>query len=102
MGRILRLFEGRFGRLVLTDLAPQDSVQAQGDPAIVMQQADPEVRFLNPGEIYVSLGSSRVLAFHAAGDWLRASFPAVFAAEAQPMIAGDDRQRIAVRERVDA
>jgi AraC-like DNA-binding protein len=81
MGRILRLFEGRFGRLVLTDLAPQDSVQAQNDPAIVMQQADPEVHFLNPGEIYVSLGSSRVLAFHAAGDWLRASFPAVFAAE---------------------
>jgi AraC family transcriptional regulator len=79
MGRMLRLFEGRFGRLVLSELAPEDSVQASNDPAIVMQSAGPEVHFLNPGEIHVSLASSRVLAFHAAGDWLRESFPAVFA-----------------------
>ena len=81
MGRMLRLFEGRFGRLMLTELAPHDSVQAQDDPAIVMQHADPEVHFLNPGEIHVSLGSSRVLVFHAAGEWLRESFPALFTAD---------------------
>jgi AraC family transcriptional regulator len=80
MGRMLRLFEGRFGRLMLSELRPHDNVQAQDDPAIVMQHADPEVHFLNPGEIHVSLASSRVLIFHAAGEWLRASFPAVFGA----------------------
>ena len=36
MGRMLRLFEGRFGRLMLSELRPHDNVQAQDDPAIVM------------------------------------------------------------------
>jgi hypothetical protein len=35
---MVRLFEGRFGRLVLSELAPQDELHAQNDPAIVMQQ----------------------------------------------------------------
>jgi AraC family transcriptional regulator len=85
MGRMLRLFEGRFGRLVLSELAPQDQLQAQADPAIVMQQAAAEILFLNPGEIHVSLDTSRVLVLHAAGEWLRGSFPAAFSpADARP------------------
>jgi len=80
MGRMLRLFEGRFGRLVLSELAPQDEVHAQSEPAIVMQQGASEILFLNPGEIHVSLDASRVLALHAAGEWLRDSFPAAFSA----------------------
>ena len=77
---LVRLFEGRFGRLVLTELAPQDRLQAQADPAIVMAHGDGEVRFLNPGEIHVSLGATRALVFHASGEWLRQSFPAAFGA----------------------
>ena len=80
MGRTVRLFEGRFGRLVLTELGAQDRIEARIDPAIVLQPGDGEVRFLNPGEIHVALDASRVLALHAAGDWLRGSFPAAFAA----------------------
>jgi AraC-like DNA-binding protein len=80
MGRTVRLFEGRFGRLALQDLAPQDELRAQTDPAIVLPQGEGEILFLNPGEFHVNLDAQRVLVFHAAGDWLRASFPAVFPA----------------------
>jgi len=81
MGRTVRLFEGRFGRLLLTDLAPQDEIRAQADPAIVIEQGAEEILLLNPGELHVSLGASRALELHAAGDWLRASFPAAFELE---------------------
>ena len=81
MGRTARLFEGRFGRLVLMELGAREPVQAQGDPAVVLQQGGADVVFLNPGEIHISLDASRVLVLHAAGPWLRESFPAVFAAE---------------------
>lgn len=81
MGRTVRLFEGRFGRLVLVELGAQDPVHAHDDPAIVLQQGDGDVVFLNPGEIHIALDASRVVVFHAAGSWLRESFPAVFAEE---------------------
>jgi AraC-like DNA-binding protein len=79
-GKQVRLFEGRFGRLVLTELTPQDELQALADPAIVMAQGDGEIRFLNPGEIHVNVDATRALVFHAAGEWLRESFPAAFGA----------------------
>jgi AraC-like DNA-binding protein len=80
---MVRIFEGRFGRLLLTELAPQDPIDAQSDPTIVMQQGEGEILFLNPGEIHVALDSKRALVFHAAGEWLRQGFPAVFAAEGE-------------------
>jgi AraC-like DNA-binding protein len=80
MGRMIRLFEGRFGRLVLSELAPQDEIPAQDDPAIVMQAGAGEIVFLNPGEIHVAVDHARVVVLHAAGEWLRASFPAAFSA----------------------
>jgi AraC family transcriptional regulator len=93
---MVRLFEGRFGRLVLSELAPQDEVQAQADPVIVMQQAASEIVFLNPGEIHVSLDATRVLALHAAGEWLRESFPAAFSA-ADPRPFPQRREPITLR-----
>jgi AraC-like DNA-binding protein len=81
MGRTARLVEGRFGRLVLMELEAREPVQAQGDPAVVLQQGGADVAFLNAGEIHIALEASRVLVLHAAGPWLRESFPAVFAAE---------------------
>ncbi len=59
MGRTIRLFEGRFGRLLLTDLAPQDEIRAQTDPAIVLERGAEEILLLNPGESHVSVGASR-------------------------------------------
>src|SRR5688500_4732043 len=81
MGKMVRIFEGRFGRLLLTDLAPQDELHANDDPTIVMQQGDGEILFLNPREIHVNLDARRALVFHAAGEWLRKGFPAVLEAE---------------------
>jgi AraC-like DNA-binding protein len=75
---MLRVFEGRFGRLVLQDLAANDSVAAHGDPAVVLARGTGEVRFLNPGELHVSLDAVRAVVFHASSEWLRSSFPAVF------------------------
>jgi AraC family transcriptional regulator len=80
-GKTIRLFEGRFGRLLLTELAPNDEIRAQADPAIVLEHGAAEILFLNPGELHVSAGRSRALELHAAGEWLRSSFPAAFAAE---------------------
>jgi AraC-like DNA-binding protein len=93
---MVRLFEGRFGRLVLSELAPQDQVHAQADPVIVMQQAASEVLFLNAGEIHVSLDATRVLALHASGEWLRESFPAAFSV-ADPRPFPQRREPITLR-----
>jgi AraC-like DNA-binding protein len=81
MGRMVRIFEGRFGRLLLTELSPKDELQAQSDPTIVLQQGEGEILFLNPSETYVNLEPKRALVFHAAGEWLRHGFPAVFSPE---------------------
>ena len=78
MGRIVRIFEGRFGRLILTDLAAQDELRAQEDPVIVLRLGDPEIVFLNPGKTHRSPGAKRALLFHVSGEWLHGSFPAVF------------------------
>jgi AraC-like DNA-binding protein len=78
MGRTLRLSEGRFGRLVLAELAADDRLEAQADPVIVLQSRHDSVLFLNPGEHHVITAPTRVLALHAGRDWLRSCFPAVF------------------------
>ena len=94
----MRVFEGRFGRLILTELAEGQEVRSENDLAIVLQRDGEEVLFLNPGEIHVALGAARTLIFHAATDWLSTSFPAVFGASdmrplAQPREAVTPRIR---------
>jgi AraC family transcriptional regulator len=87
MGGLVRILEGRFGRLVLIDLAAGDACAAQADPAILMHSTGDDLLFLNPGESYAVEAPTRMLVLHAAGDWLRASFPAVFgASEQQPFM----------------
>src|SRR5438093_1401122 len=81
MGRLVRLFEGRFGRLLLMELAPGKMLEALADPVIVLHQKDGELLFLNPGEVHVYQEPTRALVFHAAGGWLHAGFPAVFGPE---------------------
>src|SRR5918999_4595570 len=78
MGRMVRIFEGLFGKLILIDLAAQEELQAHNDPAIVLQQGDGDILFLNPGESHLNSEPARALVFHAAGAWLRQGFPAVF------------------------
>jgi AraC family transcriptional regulator len=67
MGRLVRVVEGRFGRLLLTELGADES-----------SPPEQEIQFLNPAEIRIGVHPSRQISFHAAVDWLRAAFPAVF------------------------
>ena len=98
MGGLVRILEGRFGRLVLSDLAAGETCAAQADPAIVMQAAGEELVFLNPGEIHTAAAPARILILHASSDWLRGSFPAVFgAADTQPF--AQSREEITPRIR---
>ena len=83
MGRILRVVEGRFGRLVLADLAAAERFEASAVPTIILQQGLEDIVFLNPGEAHAPTAAARLLAFHASGEWLRAGFPALFE-EARP------------------
>src|SRR3954470_1443690 len=75
---MIRIFEGRFGRLLLSDLDAHDELRAQEDPVIVLRQGDPNVVFINPGKSYRNPAAKRALVFHVAGEWLHASFPAAF------------------------
>jgi AraC-like DNA-binding protein len=75
---VVRLFEGRFGRLVLAEFPAGSQLAAHADPAIIMPSSGGDLVFLNPGEIRVNLSAARAIVFHAATDWLRASFPAAF------------------------
>ncbi|HUQ73381.1 MAG TPA: AraC family transcriptional regulator [Burkholderiales bacterium] len=83
MGRALRLCEGRFGRLVLEELAAGEAIAATG-ATIVLQQRFDDVLFLNPGESYVTRGATRALLVHAAREWLHSSFPVFDEDEAHP------------------
>jgi AraC-like DNA-binding protein len=84
MGRLPRILEGRFGRLVLNDFAAAEVFSAQADPAILMQPGERDLVFLNPGESFTVEAAGRILALHAAGDWLKSSFPAIFGDEPRP------------------
>lgn len=98
MGGFMRILEGRFGRLVLSDLASGEACSAQADPAIVMQPGDADLVFLNPGESYTAPSATRVLALHAASDWLQSSFPAMFPA-GEPRPFEQPREPITARIR---
>jgi len=80
-----RLFEGRFGRLVLRALGAHESIEAQANPLIVLAAAKGEVRFLNPGETLTGLDAAPAVVFQADLDWLRRTVPAAFrASDARP------------------
>jgi AraC-like DNA-binding protein len=88
---------------VLAELAEADRLEAQADPVIVLQSRYDLVLFLNPGEVHTSAGPTRVLALHAARDWLRTSFPAVFEPEeAHPFLNATEAITPRIRQLADA
>ena len=99
MARPLRIFEGRFGRLVLADAAAAGEPRTFAEPLILLKvdgadatlsvagEAQPltreEILFVGPGQVVQGAGSahgaqSRLIEFLPSLDWLRAVFPAVF------------------------
>lgn len=106
MPRPIRIFEGRFGRLVLAEAAAPGTPAAQAEPLILLKVdgADSVVSiggtpqpltredalFVNPGESAQTMGSAngapaRVIAYYPSTAWLRASFPAAFEAAGDAM-----------------
>ncbi|MDA8107226.1 MAG: AraC family transcriptional regulator [Betaproteobacteria bacterium] len=102
MLRPIRIFEGRFGRVMLAEVAAPSEPHAHAEPYIFVKHGGgdgdyliaghrvaltrEDILFLNPGESHQDLrlpGSqpTRLIALQASGDWLRESFPAVFGAD---------------------
>ena len=98
MGGLVRILEGRFGRLVLSDLAAGEACGAQADPVILMQPGDADLVFLNPGETHTAEAATRIIALYAAADSLRSTFPAVYGA-AEPTPFAQTREPITPRIR---
>jgi AraC-like DNA-binding protein len=87
---------------VLSELAAEDRIEAHADPVIVLQQRYEGLLFLNPGEVHVTPGPSRVLVLHAAREWLRSSFPAAFEEdEAHPFAQGVEMITPRIRQLAD-
>jgi AraC family transcriptional regulator len=99
MLRPVRVFEGRFGRVMLVEAVASGEAHAHAEPHIFVKydggDADyligdqrvsltrEDILFLNPGESYQDQrlpGSrpTRLVDLQASGEWLRESFPAVF------------------------
>jgi len=99
MPKPIRIFEARFGRVVLADASAPGEPQALAEPLILLKHdgADSmfsigstplpltreDALFANPAESTQYLGSTsgapaRVIAFHPSSTWLQASFPAAF------------------------
>jgi AraC family transcriptional regulator len=95
----IRVFEGRFGRVLLADASTPDDARSPTEPLILLKYdgadcvvsiagaAQPltreEALFANAGEPSQLQGSAngapaRVISFHPSTAWLRASFPAAF------------------------
>ena len=125
MARPIRVFDGSFGRLQLIEAVAGDAPQSSPVPLIVVKQDGADLDLKVEGEslhltrdslLFVSPGatsemvfqpattagtavatSAQLLCFHASGDWLRASFPAVFDAASRAF--GTARESITARIR---
>ena len=118
MARMVRLFEGRFGRLVLSEITAREDFHSHPEPAIMLLHHGAEgayrvgeeriaftrddVLLLNPDQMHryepdAGSAAARALAYYGAGGWLRDSFPAVFAAGNRQPFA---RPREAVTARI--
>ncbi len=99
MPKPIRIFEGRFGRVVLADASAPGEPQALAEPLILLKHDGADVMFsiagtpqpltrkgalfANPTQATQFLGNAngapaRVIAFHPSTAWLHESFPAAF------------------------
>src|SRR3990170_6830177 len=99
MSRPLRIFEGRFGRLILAEAPEFFGAGENAGPVIVLkhQGADCTLRvggvpvpltrddviFVEPLEVHAGegapgAGGTRVIEFHPSPDWLHEAFPESF------------------------
>jgi AraC family transcriptional regulator len=101
MFKLVRIFEGRFGRLLLAEISAAEAAHSHPEPSFAVKYdgADleytirgeqvrltrDEIMFVNANEMHsneapAGASAMRLLALRNSGEWLRESFPAVFAA----------------------
>jgi AraC-like DNA-binding protein len=122
MPRPIRVFDGSFGRLQLVEAAAGDPSHSSQVLQIAVKQsgADLDVRvdgepfrltrdrllFVSPGAIWETAfepgaGSAQLFCFHASGDWLRGSFPAVFDAGSKAFASASEPITARIRQLAD-
>lgn len=121
MARSLRIFDGSFGRLQLSEISAGEAPQTAAAPQILILQEGTELGvlvdgealrltrdnllFINPGAtsqcVLAGAGNAQLLAFQASGEWLRGSFPAVFDAVGRPFASGNEAITQRIRQLAD-
>jgi AraC-like DNA-binding protein len=121
MARLIRIFDGSFGRLQLIEAAVGETPQSTVAPQVLIKQegADLDVLidgellrltrdnllFTNPGAtsqtILAAAGHAQLLVFQASTDWLCGGFPAVFTAGGRPFASGSESITRRIRQLAD-
>jgi AraC-like DNA-binding protein len=130
MARPIRVFDGSFGRLQLLEAAAGDPSHSSQVLQIAVKQsgADLDVRvdgesfrltrdrllFVSPGAVCETVfeprvttagpavaASAQLFCFHASGDWLRGSFPAVFDAGSKAFASASEPITARIRQLAD-
>jgi AraC-like DNA-binding protein len=122
MASPIRVFDGSFGRLQLLEVAAGEAPQPGVAPQVVVKQAGADLGvlvdgravrltrdnllFLDPGVTSQAVlepgaGSAQLLWFQASGDWLRASFPAVFDQGNRPFASASEPIAPRIRQLAD-
>jgi AraC family transcriptional regulator len=122
MARPIRVFDGSFGRLQLIEAVAGDPPQTSPVPQIIVKQEGADLDlvvdgtplrltrdsllFLSPGATSQTLfvpgeKSAQLLCFQASGDWLRASFPAVFEAASRAFGTAQESVTARIRQLAD-
>jgi hypothetical protein len=94
MGRMIRIFEGSFGRLRLSDLDAHDDIARAGRSGHRAAQGDPELVLLNPGKSFRNAAARARWCSMIAGEWLHdPSRPRSTASSASPSRSSASRSR---------
>jgi AraC-like DNA-binding protein len=122
MARVIRVFDGRYGRLQLLDAAGDESLNPAAEPQIVVRHSAGEsvvivenarialsrekILFLNPGVPAAGVPEAgalraQLLVLQLADSWLHARFPAVFDGASRPFPAAEEPVTPRIRQLAD-
>jgi AraC-like DNA-binding protein len=122
MARVIRVFDGRYGRLQLLEAGADESLAAAAEPQVIVRHNGGEsvvavdgarvsltrdkVLFLNPGVPAAGVPEagavrSQLLVLQLADTWLHARFPAVFDGSSHPFQTAEEAVTPRIRQLAD-
>lgn len=122
MARLIRVFDGSFGRLQLVESLPGDAAQLAAVPQVLVHQDGAELEFtvdgvphqlsrdrlllVNPGstwQVAMEAGTpgAHLIWFQASADWLHGAFPAAFEQSGRPFGAPSEPITPRIRQLAD-